>query len=179
MSRLKSVQKSEASPKSQQMMGELESKGMLLNIFRAMANSSAVLDSFLKFSGALGQGKLDAKTRHAIALAVGQVNKCEYCLAAHAALGKQAGLDDAGVRDARLGKSADRKINGALVLAKELVAKQGHVSDADLSKARTAGLDDGDIAEVVANVGINLFTNYFNHLNQTKVDLPRVPVEIG
>jgi AhpD family alkylhydroperoxidase len=178
MSRLKNLQKSEAGPKSQQIMGELESKGMLLNIFRSMANSSAVLDSFLKFSGALSQGRLDGKTRHAIALVVGQANKCEYCLAAHTALGKQAGLDDTGVRDARLGKSADRKINGAVVLAKELVAKQGRVSDADLSNARAAGLDDGDIAEVVANVGLNLFTNYFNHLNQTEVDLPKVPVDI-
>jgi hypothetical protein len=35
------------------MMAELESKKMLLNIFRAMADSPAVLDAFLKFSGAL------------------------------------------------------------------------------------------------------------------------------
>ena len=42
-----------------------------------------------------------------------------------------------------------------------------------------AGLDDGDIAEVIANVALNLFTNYFNNFNQSEVDLPKVPVNIA
>jgi AhpD family alkylhydroperoxidase len=179
MSRLKKLEKSQGSPKSQQIMGELESKKMLLNIFRSMANSAAVLDGFLKFSGALREGKLDGKTREAIALAVGQANKCEYCLSAHSYLGKQAGLDDASVREARLGHSSDKKINGVLALAGKVVGKQGKVSDTDIADARNAGLDDGDIAEVVANVALNIFTNYFNHLNQSEVDLPKVSVEIA
>ena len=41
-----------------------------------------------------------------------------------------------------------------------------------------AGLDDGEIAEVVANVAINILTNYFNNANQTEVDLPKVAVEV-
>ena len=55
---------------------------MLLNIFRGMANSPAVLDGFLKFNRACEQGKLDAKIRHAIALTVAQCNDTGYCLAA-------------------------------------------------------------------------------------------------
>jgi len=179
MPRLKSLEKSQAGPKSQTLMADLESKKMLLNIFRGMANSPAVLDAYLKFSGALQQGKLDAKIRHAIALAVAQFNRCGYCLAAHTMLGKGAGLDDAGIRDARLGKSADRKTNAAVSLARQLLANHGNVSDPDASAARSAGLDDGDIAEVIANVALNLFTNYFNNFNQSEVDLPKVPVNIA
>ncbi|MGD0390167.1 MAG: carboxymuconolactone decarboxylase family protein [Tepidisphaeraceae bacterium] len=179
MPRLKTLEKSQASPKSQALMADLEGKKMLLNIFRGMANSPAVLDAYLKFSGALQQGKLDAKIRHAIALTVGQVNGCGYCLAAHTMLGKGAGLDDAGIRDARLGKSADRKTNAAVSLARQLLANHGNVSDPDASAARSAGLDDGDIAEVIANVALNLFTNYFNNFNQSEVDLPKVPVNIA
>jgi uncharacterized peroxidase-related enzyme len=178
MSRLKKLEKSQAAAKAQQIMGELEAKKRLLNIFRSMANSPAVLDAYLKFSGTLREGKLDTKTREAIALAVGQANKCEYCLADHTGLGKQSGLDDAAIHDARLGHSSDKKTNAALTLARQLVATAGHVSDADVNAARSGGLDDGDVAEVVANVALNIFTNYFNHLNQTEVDLPKVPVEI-
>src|SRR5271167_1391570 len=138
MPRLKSLEKSQASPKSQAMMSELESKKMLLNIFRGMANSPAVLDAFLKFSGALQQGKLDAKIRHAIALAIAQKNGCGYCLAAHTVLGKGAGLDDAAVRDARLGRSVDKKTNGAVSLARLVLAGHGNVSDADAAAARAA-----------------------------------------
>jgi hypothetical protein len=53
------------------------------------------------------------------------------------------------------------------------------VTDAEVSTAKAAGLGDGEIAEVVAHVALNIFTNYFNNLNQTDVDLPKVPVEIS
>jgi AhpD family alkylhydroperoxidase len=179
MPRLKSLEKSQAPAKAQGMMSDLESKKMLLNIFRAMANSPAVLDAYLKFSGALQQGKLDPKIRHSIALIVAQTNCTAYCLAAHTMLGKGAGLDDAAIRDARLGKSADAKTNAAIALARQVLAGHGNVSDAEVSAARSGGLDDGDIAEVIANVGLNVFTNYFNNLNQSEVDLPKVPVKIA
>jgi uncharacterized peroxidase-related enzyme len=179
MPRLKTLEKSQASGKSQKLMAELESKKMLLNIFRGMANSPAVLDGFLKANGALQEGKLDAKTRHAIALTVAQVNGCGYCLAAHTMLGKGAGLDDAAIRDARLGRSADRKINAAVSLARQVMASRGNVSDADANAARSAGLDDGEMAEVIANVALNLFTNYFNNFNQSEIDLPKVPMDIA
>jgi AhpD family alkylhydroperoxidase len=179
MPRLKSLDKTQAAPKAQPMMAELESKKMLLNIFRAMANSPAVLDGYLKLSGALKEGKLDPKTREAIALSIAQCNETGYCIAAHTVLGKNAGLDDAAIRDARLGKSSDKKANAAVHLARQIAASKAKISDAEISTARAAGLDDGDIAEVVANVVLNVFTNYFNNLNQTEVDFPKVPVEVA
>ncbi len=179
MPRLKRLEQNNAPAKSQPMMGDLEGKKMLLNIFRGMANSPAVLDGYLKFSGALKEGKLDARTREAIALTVGQANRCDYCLAAHTFIGKGSGLDDAGIKDARLGRSTDKKINAAVHLARILNENRGKASDADLATAKAAGLDDGDIAEVVANVALNIFTNYFNHVNQTDVDLPKVPLDVA
>ena len=88
-------------------------------------------------------------------------------------------MDDAAIHDARLGKSADKKTNAAVKLAGQLLASHGGVSDADAAAARSAGLDDGDIAEVIANVALNLFTNYFNNFNQSEVDFPKVPVNIS
>ncbi len=179
MPRLKCLEKSQASPQSQQLMAELESKKMLLNIFRSMANSPVVLDAYLKFSGALREGKLDAKIREAIAITVAQSNNSAYCLAAHHVMGKSAGLDDAAIRDARLGKSSDGKTNMAIALARQIIASRGTVSDSDVAAAHAAGLDDGEIAEVVANVVLNCFTNYFNNVNQTEVDFPKVALNPG
>ena len=173
MPRLKRLEKTDGDAKAQQMMAELDNNKKLLNIFRGMANSPAVLDAYLKFSGALKEGKLDAKTREAIALVVGQTNRCDYCLSAHTAIGKGTGLDDAAIRDARQGRSSDHKAAAAMALAKRLVEAKGSVADADVAAARAAGLDDGEIGEVVANVALNIFTNYFNHVNQTEVDFPQ------
>jgi uncharacterized peroxidase-related enzyme len=159
-------------------MGNLQNAGKLFNIFRSMANSPAVLDAYLAFSGALAKGKLDAKTREAIALVVGQTNQCGYCLAAHTAIAGSVGMDAGTIKNARQGKSADKKTQAAVTLARALVDRKGNVTDSDIQAARAAGLDDGELGEVVANVSLNLFTNYFNHLNNTEVDFPKVAVEV-
>ena len=47
------------------------------------------------------------------------------------------------------------------------------ISDADLAVVRRAGCDDGAIAEVVAHVALNAFTNFFNNVARTDLDFPR------
>jgi alkylhydroperoxidase family enzyme len=56
-----------------------------------------------------------------------------------------------------------------------LVKEHGHVTDNDLTKIRKAGFSDGAIAEVIANVALNIFTNYFNLVAEPRVDFPIVP----
>src|SRR3954462_15282762 len=118
MPRLRRLEKGQGNPQANDLMSDLEGKKKLFNVFRGMANSPAVLDAYLKFSGAMGNAKLDAKTREAVALAVGQANRCEYCLSAHTAIGKGAGLDEASIKDARAGQSKDRKTQAAVTLAR-------------------------------------------------------------
>ena len=47
------------------------------------------------------------------------------------------------------------------------------MSDAELEDVREAGFDYGVIAEVVAHVALNLFTNYFNNVAETDIDFPK------
>ena len=54
------------------------------------------------------------------------------------------------------------------------MVQRGEVSDADLQQARARGLNDSDIVETIANVALNIFTNYVNHVAQTAIDFPRV-----
>jgi alkylhydroperoxidase family enzyme len=51
----------------------------------------------------------------------------------------------------------------------------GQVSDEDVQEVRMAGFDDGAIAEVVANVALTIFTNYFNSVADTEIDFPKAP----
>jgi hypothetical protein len=39
---------------------------------------------------------------------------------------------------------------------------------------RAPGRDDGDIAAIVAHVGLNVFTNYFNLVTRPVVDFPEI-----
>lgn len=175
MSRLKAIQPEDASGKAKELLGAVQSKlGLVPNLAKVLANSTAALEAYLGFSGALGQGVLSAQLREEIALAVAQTNSCDYCLAAHAAIGKMAGLDAAAIASSRNARSANGKENAALSFAKQLVQDRGNTTDAQLQALRQAGFSDGEVAEIVANVALNIFTNYFNHVAQTDVDFPRV-----
>ena len=147
--------------------------GLVPNLFRVAAQSPAALESLVSFVGATGKGTFDAKTREAIALAVSEANACDYCLSAHTALAKHARLGDDAIAAARDAKSDDARLGAILGLARAIVDHRGRATKA-LDDARKAGLSDGEIVEVVANVALTTFTNYLNELAQTDIDFPVV-----
>ncbi len=149
--------------------------GSVPNLFRVVGNSPAALEGYLGLNGALGKGKLEAKTRERIALAVAELNGCDYCLSAHAYLGKNlAKLDDAEIAASREGGSSDPKAAAALRFASKVVISRGHVSDADVQAVKAAGYDDAQVIEIVVHVALNTLTNYVNEVAKTEIDFPVV-----
>jgi uncharacterized peroxidase-related enzyme len=177
MTRLTALDPATATGKAKELLDGVKKKlGITPNLMRTMANSPAVLESYLNFSGALATGSLSAKVREQIALAVAQANRCEYCLSAHTAIGKMVGLNETDIAASRESRSGDAKTNAILHLAHEIVVRRGELQNADVERARQAGTTDGEITEVIANVSLNIFTNYFNHIAGTEVDFPKVEV---
>ncbi len=144
------------------------------NLFLVAARSPAALEAMTGLFGATGKGRLSAADREAIALAVSEINRCDYCLSAHSALGARAGLDASAMDAARGGESSLPKRSALLGLARRLVEARGRVSDAEVAAARAAGVTDEELLEVVANVALTTFTNYVNELAQTEIDFPVV-----
>ncbi len=148
--------------------------GTTPNMFRAVANSSAALKSMWSVFGALGGGVLAPKLGEQIAVAVADRNACEYCLAAHTALGRKAGASADEMRHAQAGVSTDSKTQAALQFALKLVNDRGQVSDVDVHALREAGFADEEVVEILAHVALNLFTNYVNVAFAVPVDFPAV-----
>ncbi|MES2938189.1 MAG: peroxidase-related enzyme [Pseudomonadota bacterium] len=148
--------------------------GATPNMFRAVANSPAALQSMWGFFGALGGGKLGARLGEQIAVAVADRNGCDYCLSAHTALGRKAGASAQEMQDAQAGTSADPRTQAALRFALKLVEARGDVAAADVDALRAAGFDDEGVMEVLAHVALNLFTNYVNVAFAVPVDFPPV-----
>lgn len=146
--------------------------GTVPNMFRAVANSPAALKSMWGAFGALGGGRLAATLGEQIAVAIADRNACEYCLAAHTALGRKAGASAEEMQAAQAGRSADPKTDAALRFALKLVSDRGQVSAQDVDAMRAAGFDDEDLVEILAHVALNLFTNYVNVAFATPVDFP-------
>lgn len=176
MPRIHPVDQNNADSKTVNLLTTVEKKmGRVPNIIATMANSPAVAQAYLGFSQSLSTGQLPARLREQIALVVGEANNCGYCVAAHTALGKGAGLTEAETCDARRAIAQDEQEQAALQFARTIVNERGWVSDDDVQRVREAGYNDGQIAEIVANVALNLFTNYFNHVAGTEVDFPVAP----
>lgn len=176
MSRLPLLQAETATGEAATLLTAVQKKlGVTPNMTKAMANSPAVLKAYLGFSGELAGGTLPAQLRERIALLAAQENGCDYCLSAHTFLAeKQAGLDANAISQARRGEAAEAKDAGALAFAAAVLRSKGGVDDAELKSAREAGLSDEEIAEVVANVALQVFTNYFNKTADTDIDWPVV-----
>ena len=148
--------------------------GKLPNLIGVMAIAPAALNAYLGLSETLSKGKIPAKYREQIAIAIAARNGCEYCLSAHTAIGGMAGLDANTLSLAQRGKSSDPKAQSILDLALEINKTHGKGGTSATEKARAAGLSDEEIIEIAAHVAINMLTNTINGLAGTEVDFPKV-----
>ncbi len=175
MSYVNLVTPKETTPDRQQVLDQIAGAfGAVPNMFRAVANSPAALKSMWGSFGALGSGVLGARLGEQIAVAVADLNRCEYCLAAHTVLGKAAGASAEEMAAAQAGQSNDPKTAAALAFAIKLVKERGQVSEKDVAQLRSVGFNDEQIVEILAHVALNLFTNYVNVAFAVPVDFPKV-----
>jgi uncharacterized peroxidase-related enzyme len=175
MTRIQPINYEQSTGKARELLDAVKTKlGRTPNMMKTMAQSPAVLEAYLNFSGAIGGGELSARLREQIALISAEINGCGYCASAHTAISKVVGLDEDAILAARNGNAADAKTDAALKFARTVIVNRGEVSDKDLQAVKDAGFSDGEVSEIVANVALNIFTNYFNEIARTDIDFPKV-----
>lgn len=177
MSRVAAVTPEKAKNEVQKIYSDIQKNmgGKVPNIFQHMGNSPAVLKAFFSMADAANQTSLSPQLREQIALAVAQANECQYCLSAHSLLAGKAGIPTPQIMQARKGEAQDPKTNAILQTAKLIVNKRGKVTDQDVANLKKAGVSDTEIVEIILVIIQNMFTNYFNHIVDTKVDFPEAP----
>ena len=137
--------------------------GTVPNLFATIGQSPEALQALLAAMDALSRGALSAREAEQVNLLTSELNGCAYCVSAHGALGKLAGL--AGVREQAI-----------LDLVRRVVRTGGSGAGTELVRAKEAGLTDGEIVEVLAHVALNAFTNAVAILAQTDIDFPKQPL---
>lgn len=148
--------------------------GATPNFVKVLAHSPAALNAFTGLHALAGRGDLDPQTRERIALAVAQQNGCQYCVSAHTALGRNAGLTPNEILANRNGASTDPKAAAALAFAQALVDTLGDVSPAEFDAVREAGHSDAEIVEIIGHVALNIFTNLIGKATKVAIDFPKV-----
>jgi uncharacterized peroxidase-related enzyme len=174
MPRIHPINPDTATGKAKELLDAVQGAlGMTPNMARTMARNPAVLEGWFALNSALGT-TLSRGINEQIAIAVAEANECIYCLSGHTAFGRLVGVDDHELALSRAGDSSDPKVAAALGFARTVNAKRGALSDDDLARIRAAGWDDGEIAAILAQVGLNVFTNYFNLVTRPVVDFPEI-----
>jgi len=175
MNRIQQTDPDRATGKTKQLFDAMDARlGRVPNLVRVVGNSPAALEAYLNFSGALTKGVLSAPLREQIALAVGEINGCGYCLSAHSSAGAVAGLSQGEAAAARFATGNDEKSEAVLDLVWAIMVEKGQIDDSDVEAARKAGLSDEEIVEVVANIALTIFTNHVNQVARTVIDYPEV-----
>lgn len=180
MSRINVVTQDNANAEQQALLSAIQSQlGMVPNFLKVFANSPAALRAFLGLHGIAGEGSLDPQTRERIALALAQQNSCQYCVSAHTAIGRKAGLDGAEIEANRAGTSRDAIAAAAVKFAKALAEHSGEVSTAEILAVRNAGYSDAQIVEIITHVGLNVLTNILGKASRVEIDFPKVELKLA
>jgi len=175
MSRIPLVDPKTATGEARRLLDAVQSQlGMTPNFIRLLAHSPKALEGFLGLYGAAGGFSLDKAMQERIALTVAEGNACEYCVSAHTAIGRHAGLANAEMLLNRQGNSHDATADAVVAFARTLNDNVGGITTGELNAARAAGLSDAAIVETIAVVVLNIFTNILGKAARLYIDFPKV-----
>jgi uncharacterized peroxidase-related enzyme len=145
--------------------------GFVPNLYATFAHSPTALGTYLALQNA--QSSLKPKEREVINLVVSQVNDCEYCLAAHTALGKMVGFTEAQILEIRRGRASfDPKLDGLARFVREVAEKRGRVSAAATDAFLAAGWSQANLVDAIMVVGDKSISNYLHGATKVPVDFP-------
>ena len=175
MARVQVINPQTATGDAKNLLDAVQSQlGITPNFIRVLANSPKALEGFLGLYGALGGISLGKPTQERIALAIAEGNGCQYCVSAHKAIGRSAGLSNDEMALNRQGTSSDAKASAIVAFAKALNANMGEITTGEFDAARSAGLSDAEIVEIITVVALNIFTNILGKATRVEIDFPKV-----
>jgi uncharacterized peroxidase-related enzyme len=162
----------EVSPENQTIFDNL--KKMLTfvpNLYATFAHSATALGTYLALQNA--KSSLNAKQREVINLVVSQVNGCEYCLAAHTAVGKMAGFTEAQIVEIRGGRATfDPKLDALARFVREVTLTRGHAAPGVTEAFLEGGWTQGNLVDVIMAIGDKIISNYLHGVTGVPVDFP-------
>ena len=148
--------------------------GFVPNLYATLAHSDDALASYLALQGA--KSSLSAKAKEVVNLAVSQANGCDYCLAAHTAIGKMAGFDEAQILEIRAGRAPfDPTLDALARFARATVEARGKPGEAVTDAFLDAGWSTAQLVDAIVLIGEKTVTNYLHGVTGVEIDFPAAP----
>ena len=166
----------QVSPTNQAIFDQLK-KGLsfIPNLYATFAHSETALATYLALQNA--KSSLSARDREVINLVVSQVNNCQYCLAAHTALGKMVGFTSEQIMELRKGMASFNAKQDVLAkLVKSISVERGNPSPELVQTFFDAGWTEANLIDTIIVIGDKIISNYLHSTTKIPVDFPLAPV---
>lgn len=147
--------------------------GMVPNMYRAMANLPALLDTYshayTKFRSEAGFTPVEQEV---VFLAISRANGCHYCMAAHSFVGDMMTKVPTEVTDAiRDGRPiADSRLEALRAFAHVMTESRGNPSPEEARAFLDAGFSETHILGIILALSAKVISNYTNHIFHTELD---------
>ncbi len=145
--------------------------GFLPNLYRQMAASPKVLDTYLTLSDLIAKTSFSPAEQQLILLTASARNGCKYCVAAHSSGARMTKLDKAAIEAVRAGSEAeDAKLQVLRGFVEQVLDTRGKVGKDALNAFIAAGYTQTQAMEVLIGVSMKALSNSFSRMFETPLD---------
>lgn len=172
----------EVSSGNQTIFDSLEkSLGFVPNLYATLAYNDTALGDYLQLQNR--KSTLRSKEREIINLVVSQVNECQYCLAAHTALGQLNGFTQEQILEIRSANvSFDSKFDALAKFVQSATINRGKPEPSATEELFSAGYSKANLVDILMVIGDKMVSNFLHGTTQIPIDFPEaqpLPVEVG
>lgn len=167
--------RADVSPDNQALFDTLQKGlGMVPNLYATLAHNETALGDYLTLQNR--KSTLRAREREVVNLVVSQVNTCQYCLAAHTAIGKMNGFTDDQILEIRDGTAVfDQKLDALARFVRTTVELRGHPAPDAVDALLAAGYTKASVIDIIITIGDKMMTNMLHGITQVPIDFPLAP----
>ncbi len=167
--------KESVSPANQAIFDNLQGAvGFVPNLYATYAYSDTALGDYLALQNR--KTSLKGKEKEIVNLVVSQVNNCQYCLAAHTAIGKMNGFTDEQILEIRTGRASfNDKFDALAQFVRDITLNRSKPSESALDTFFAAGYTQENLVDTIMLIGDKIISNFIHGTTQVPVDFPAAP----
>lgn len=150
-------------------------RGLIPNMYGAMANASEALDTYLYgYERFRKESGFTPAEQEIVFLTISYENGCEYCMAAHSTIADtRSGVPRAATDAIRAGTPIDDpRLRALSDFSRAMLRKRGRPAQEDVDSFLKAGFREKQVLDIVLAIAVKTISNYTNHIFETPVDAP-------
>ncbi|WP_420579681.1 carboxymuconolactone decarboxylase family protein [Reichenbachiella sp.] len=162
----------EVSANNQTIFDNLKSQvGFVPNLYATFTYSENALGDYLTLAGR--KSSLTNKEKEVVNLVVSEVNNCNYCKAAHTAIGKMNGFTEEEILEIRTGEASfDAKLDALTKYVKSAVINRSKPEQSTIDAFFAAGYSKENLVDTILLIGEKTISNYLYGSAKFPIDFP-------